>query len=199
MHINAQINVISSDTQSLAQARKQLDDALQKIAGEHGQVKTQYQLTDLSQIAETLRGTAAFLDTDMREFTDDLMNDFDLKAARFVLEPINGEWSYGILTDSGVEYVGTLYIESTTLDTALLAQIPMPLQMLPLLGAEPDPVLLEQFQSHRYQWVGLLDSVDRETFFTVENIRQLWDQLDDAQQFFQPSRDQALKLAGFPQ
>jgi hypothetical protein len=151
-----------------------------------------------------IKSSKPFLNTDTLAFIEELMDELDLSSARFVFM-LTPEWSYGLLTDKGLEYIGSYQLNDTsatlydpaTNQIDYLYNLPPALHFLALLGSEPDQKLLTEFKSCRYSWIGLREDIDRESFYTAENIAALWDKPDEAHPYFIPDRSHALKLAGY--
>lgn len=205
--IEAAIKIVGYDAETINTMQTEVQAALNSIA-KPGPALITIEALNLGNILQSLKDTPPFMDEDRVEFVNDVLLDLDLRSAKFVYNPTN-EWDYALLTDQGLEYIGNLNFPSDgewissfcgmgqpAAITGLLDHVPSAFQLLAFVGQAPDDELLAEFRSHRFSWVGLKEDVDRETFFTQDNIAKLWDNPEKASQYFIPDRSTALKLAG---
>jgi len=158
----------------------------------------------LEPLLDDIKAAGPFLYQDNIDATEELMDEFNLSTARFTFMPSLG-WSYAILADGGLEYVDGLQLGDDTSSLFglnkgtkfdLIQHTPMVLQLLALIGPEPDDSLLAEFRSCRYQWIGLREDIDRNDFYTQKNISAIWEAPMEATKYFMNDRDKTLKLAG---
>jgi hypothetical protein len=204
MFIESEFKILSANDAELAHIQQQLKESLAGIAGAVDNLSISVKAVSLEPLITSIKSAEPFLDSDLIEFVEELMDEFNLTSARFAFMP-TPEWGYGLLTDQGLEYFGSLNVEGLSPDFYdpthsqfnLIQHIPIELQFLALLSSEPNDALLAEFRSCRYSWIGLLDDVDRDSFYTKENIAAIWDKPEEASRYFIPDRATAFKLAGF--
>lgn len=201
MFIESTFNIMAKDDTELAHIQNTLKASLFDLTGSEATFSLAIKSLALEPLIKEITSAGPFLDADQLTLIEELMEEFDLSSARMVFLP-SSEWRYGLLTDQGVEYVGRLELpllgfpyEPLVSADLLSKGIPLALPLLALFGPDPDDTLLAKFRSYQFSWIGLRDDIDRQTFFTCENIRSLWEQLDKASQYF-IDQSTALKLAG---
>jgi hypothetical protein len=203
MFIESDFKILSANDSELIHIKNHLNESLASIAGSVDNLSISVKAVSLEPLIASIKSAEPFLDSDLIEFVEELMDEFNLTSARFAFMP-TPEWGYGILTDQGLEYFGSLNVDGLSPNFYdpihsqfnLIQHIPIELQFLALLGSEPTDALLAEFRSCRYSWTGLRDDVDRDSFYTQENIAAIWDKPEDASRYFIPDRATALKLAG---
>lgn len=205
--IEAVIKVVGYDADIINRMQTEVQAAINSIA-KPGPAHIAIETFDLGNLHQSIKAADPFMDEDRLDLIHSLMCDLDLRSARFALDP-SKTWSYALLTDQGFEYIGDFSFQykgewtssfcgmhQPKAISALIDHVPLAIQFLAFIGQTPDEKLLAEFRSHRFSWVGLKEGVDRETFFTQDNIAKLWNNPEEASQYFIPDRSTALKLAG---
>lgn len=206
--IEAAIKVVGYDADTIKHIQTEVQAAINSIA-KPGPAQIAIETFDLSNLLQSIKEVDSFMDEDRVDLVNSLMLDLDLRSARFVYDPSKA-WSYALLTDQGFEYIGDLSFQyegewvssfcrmhQPSAISALLDHVPIAIQLLAFFGQTPDEKLLDEFRSQRFSWVGLKEDVDREVFFTRDNIMRLWENPESASQYFISDRSIALKLAGY--
>lgn len=206
--IEAAIKVVGYDAETINHMQTEVQAAINSIA-KPGPAQITIETFDLSNLFKSIKDTDPFMDEDRLELVNELMLELDLRSAKFIYDP-RSEWGYALLTDQGLEYIGELSFQhegewvssfcgmsQPSAIADLLEHVPSTFQLLAFFGQTPDDKLLAAFRSHRFSWVGLKEDVNREEFFTQDNITKLWDNPESASQYFINDRSTALKLAGY--
>ncbi len=206
--IEAIIKVVGYDADTIKHMQAEVQAAINSIA-KPGPARIAIEILDLGNLLQSIKAADPFMDEDRVDLVNSIMLDLDLRSARFVYDPSNA-WGYALLTDQGFEYIGDFSFQydgewissfcgmgQPSAITGLLDHVPSAFQLLAFFGQTPDDKLLAEFRSHRFSWVGLKEDVDRETFFTQDNIAKLWEDPENASQYFIADRSIALKLAGY--
>jgi hypothetical protein len=198
MNIDAHLSIITTNDEELTHVKQTLTSALTDITAPNGNHSIVVNALSVEQVMTAIKSSPVFLDEDRLSLIDALMNELNLSSARITFYP-TPEWGYGLLTDQGIEYFGSLnlYTLQEDLTANVLKHLPTWLLFLALIGPDPSDSLLARFRTYQLIWIGLRDDVNREMFFTQDNIAGLWQNPESASQFFIADRSTALKLAGY--
>lgn len=198
MQVNADIKIASSRDENVAILVKKIEAFFTENVGNQADIQCQLFTVDIPAALSEARKNAGFTEGGDVELIEDLREEFKLDVARFVFRtgPAGGfgsSWEYCLLTDHGLEFIGSLQQPFTTLvNTENYAGLPKAMPLLMFFGKDPDEEVLEKFRSGQYVWHALRHDVNRDVLFSLKGLDTLWNDIDRADSLFEPAELLAL-------